>query len=258
MQFHFKFKIGDMIQTPTGSYGVITYVSQEIGQGIPLYKGIYLSPHDKAGELFTLNENNLLGLNEKTPDETIVSPPPLDNPKGKSQFGELEDIYHKLKSIFEKDASQESEEEPFIPYIYDPSSKKKFGEIGSPTLYKDIFDRPLFIGDVIELYAYTRKEATESHPYVTEVSNKYYVPIVQIENPSSKQPIYPFIVGIASSCSPDGSLPSQYRIRFVRSWTQIQENGLQDINFSSGEQLRYIFSKEEEQKIVEGKNGEKE
>lgn len=57
-----------------------------------------------------------------------------------------------LDRLFDKDERTEQVQEHFVPYLIAENTKCHYGIIGTPTKYRDITGKLLFVGDVVDLY----------------------------------------------------------------------------------------------------------
>lgn len=90
--------------------------------------------------------------------------------------------------------------EKFVPHL--ESSGENRGKIGTPTKYKDALDRPLVVGDVIELYK--DGELRDEYPVVQEGKTQ-------------------FVMGIMCCCdSATGEISDDYKILKKRSHAEVK------------------------------------
>ena len=149
-------------------------------------------------DTFDLHTGAKLALERLFKEEDVK---PSTNEKYEDAFcWLLKDIF---KYVLESEKAAEQKEKEFVPYIHGPMNEC-YGTIGTPTKYKDKFGKPLFVGDIVELYDKKIKKIHEA-------------PIVEADG---KQ----FVMGIEIACNGEtGAIEGSWKITKKYDFSEVED-----------------------------------
>lgn len=174
------------------------------------------SGHCKKGHGWWASDKSIKLVDDKTEniiiyrkDNEVVA---LDKSSGEKGIAKCSpddefDFMTGAKLAFERLHENLIERKPHLE-CYRLLDGKYFGEIGKPTKLKDIVDRALFVGDVVELFNADNLPFGES----------------SIVESKGKQ----FVMGIVNECSENGEITGGWKVIKKRSYTDVADGEVID------------------------------
>lgn len=123
-----------------------------------------------------------------------------------------------LDRLFDKDERTEQVQEHFVPYLILENTKGHYGIIGTPTKYRDVTGKLLFVGDVVDLY---------------KGGAKVFTTCVVQDQDITKQ----FVMGIEMRCDDKiGRITDGWKVLKTRGYDEVDDG-------ESVNRIKYIKSK---------------
>lgn len=122
---------------------------------------------DKAGDILKID-----GIDEKSDCPYVLE----KNHKRREGASDYKWYYNKSIHDYEvvEPVTESDKESKFVPHLFWEVTEWNYGNIGTPTNYKDAIGRPLSVGDTVELYN-RENEYKGEYPVCYDNGNGFYI-----------------------------------------------------------------------------------